>query len=57
MTSVDRTKNRLQNKEKPTRWEADGLTDEKLLRISVPMAQMNKEGRGAGRGSGHWRKI
>lgn len=32
-------------KEKPIGREADGLTEEELLRISAAMAQMNKEGR------------
>ena len=32
-------------KEKPIGQEADGLTEEELLRISAAMAQMNKEGR------------
>lgn len=32
-------------KEKPIGQEADGLTEEELLRISAALAQMNKEGR------------
>lgn len=34
-----------EQKEKPIGQEADGLTEEELLRISAAMAQMNKEGR------------
>lgn len=34
-----------EQKEKPIVQEADGLTEEELLRISAAMAQMNKEGR------------